>query len=273
MSKRPEWWLALLAKIWPLTWISAQACQWPVVGPLIAKASIPFFSGRNLNISYLPINEELDGGSTLLPIRVVEEFIERSSHRVILKRCTCRDARQCENHPVDLGCMLLGEGTRHIDPRIVHHISREEAVAHLHRCVTDGLVPMIGRVKIDNLIWGVPDEGKMLTICFCCSCCCTLWTSGKYLPREAAASMVRLKGLEMKVDHDECRLCGTCVGECNMAAISIVGDRVVHDMTKCIGCGWCVTVCPWTAITPEIKDVDDALGELRTRIETLVDVE
>lgn len=273
MSKRPAWWLTLLAKVWPLTWISARMTQWPLIGPIVAKASLPLFTGKNLNISYLPINEEITGTSTLLPVRVVEEFIRRSPHRVIVKRCTCRDARQCKNHPIDYGCTLLGEGTREIDPRIVDHVSREEAIAHLHRTVENGLVPMIGRVKIDNFIWGVRDRGQLLTVCHCCHCCCTLLTSGRYLPPEAAASMVRLKGLEISVDHEACILCGLCVGECHMAAISIADDRIHHDMNKCIGCGLCITNCPQKAVTADINDVDEAVRELTERIESLIDVD
>ena len=116
MSKRPAWWLPVLAKIWPITWNTAKATAWPVVGKLIAKLTVPFFSDPNLNITYLPINKEIKGAeSSYLPQKVVEELIRRSAHRVIINRCTCRDALQCENHPVDFGCVLLGEGANHRD--------------------------------------------------------------------------------------------------------------------------------------------------------------
>jgi len=56
MSKRPEWWLTVLAKIWPVTWIGAKATNWPVLGPVVARITTPLFSGRNLNITYLPLH-------------------------------------------------------------------------------------------------------------------------------------------------------------------------------------------------------------------------
>ncbi|MBW2544717.1 MAG: 4Fe-4S binding protein [Deltaproteobacteria bacterium] len=273
MSKRPEWWLAVLAKIWPITWISARATGWPVVGWFVKKASLPLFSGKNLNITYLPINEEIKGASTLLPGRVVEEFINRSSHRVIINKCTCRDARQCKNHPVEYGCTLLGEGTREIDERIARHVTKDEAIAHLHKTIEDGLVPMIGRVKIDNLIWGVPDKGKLLTICHCCHCCCTILTSGRYIPREMAEALVPLKGLQVVVDTESCNLCGTCVENCHMSAISIDEDRIVHNMSRCIGCGRCVTVCPQKAVNADVEDIDEAIEELTGRMGELVDIQ
>jgi UDP-glucose 4-epimerase len=273
MSRRPEWWLAVLAKIWPITWISSRATTWPVVGWFVKKASLPLFSGKNLNITYLPINEEIQSSSTLLPVRIVEELINRSSHRVIIKKCTCRDARQCKNHPVEYGCTLLGEGTREIDERIARHVSKEEAIAHLHKTIEDGLVPMVGRVRIDNFIWGVRDAGKLLTICHCCHCCCTILTSGKYLPPEMTESLVPLKGLKIMVDADKCTLCASCVESCHMSAISMNGQGITHDMSKCIGCGRCITVCPERAVSAEVEDMDGAIEELTTRIEKLVSIE
>jgi ferredoxin len=273
MSRRPEWWLSVLAKIWPITWISARATQWPVIGWFVKKASLPLFSGKNLNITYLPINEEIKGSSTLLPIKIVEEFINRSSHRVIINKCTCRDARQCKNHPVEYGCTLLGEGTREIDPRIARHVSKNEAIAHLHKTIEDGLVPMTGRVRIDNFIWGVPDKGKLLTICHCCHCCCTILTSGKYLPREMADALVPLKGIQRLVDPEICNLCTTCIAECPMSVISMNAREIVHDMSKCIGCGRCITVCPQRAVSMEVDDIETAIHELTTRIERLASIE
>ena len=159
-----------------------------------------------------------------------------------------------------------------MDPGIARHVTADEAIAHLHRCVEDGLVPMAGRVKIDNYLWGVRDRGRLLTICYCCHCCCTLLTSLKYLPQDASKSLVRLKGLSMKVDQERCTLCGTCVRECHAEAISIDGDRVVHDESKCKGCGRCASLCPQTAVNAEIENIDEALEELMGRIEGMIDI-
>lgn len=273
MSRRPEWWLTVLAKLWPLTWMSAWATNWPVVGPIIARMSVPLFTGKNLNVTYLPLDAHIDGpDSALLPVQVVEELIRRSPYHAIIKRCTCRDARQCTEHPIDMACTFLGEGVKDMDPGIARHVTAEEAIAHLHRCVEDGLVPMAGRVKIDNYIWGVPDRGRLLTICYCCHCCCTLLTSLKYLPEDAARSLVRLKGLEMRVDHERCVHCGYCAEACPAECISIEGERVVHDDSKCKGCGRCASVCDQGAVRAQIEDVDEAIGEMMGRLEGLIDI-
>jgi UDP-glucose 4-epimerase len=272
MSRRPAWWLYFLAKIWPITWISAQATQWPIVGGLIARLTVPMFSKKNLNISYIPINANVEGAtSSPLPTAIVEELIRRSSHRVLINRCTCRDAKHCKEHPVEYACTLLGEGTREIDPRIARHASVDEAIAHHHKVVADGLIPMTGRVKVDNLIWGVRDEGKLLTVCYCCRCCCTILNSGKYFPPEAAKSLVKLKGLDIIVDRDRCTGCGTCVAECFMDAIKLENLTACHDAQSCKGCGRCATVCPVNAVTVRVSDMDAAVTDLMGRIDGLID--
>ncbi len=274
MSKRPAWWLTVLAKIWPITWKSAKWTKWPVVGNLVTKILLPTFSKKNLNISYIPINVDSEGAvSTYMTKEIVEELIRRSAHRVIINRCTCRDAKQCDDHPVDYGCTLLGEGTKEIDPRIARHVSVEESIDHFHKTLDNGLIPMIGRVKIDNYIWGVRDRGKLLTICHCCRCCCTILNSGKYLPGEAAKSIVRLQGLTIHVDHDKCIRCGQCVEECFMGAISIQNGKIVHDMDLCKGCGRCVSVCPEKATAAEVDDIDEAIDEIMGRIRERIDFE
>jgi ferredoxin len=272
MSGRPSWWLTVLAKIWPLTWKSARATKWPVVGPLLAKIALPLFSGKNLNVSYIPINREISSpGSSPLAITIVEDLIRVSSHRTIIHRCTCRDAKKCANHPVEYGCIHLGDGTKEEDTTVACHVSVDEAIEHARKAVKDGLIPMIGRVRIDNLIWGVRDRGKLLTLCFCCRCCCTNLASGKYLPQKAADSFVRLKGTSLTVSKKKCNGCGICVGECFMGAISIMDGIAIHDESKCKACGRCATVCPENAVRISISNRKAAVEELLGRIDGIID--
>ena len=274
MSRRPEWWLTVLAKIWPITWISAKATTWPVLGPIVAKIALPLFSGSNLNISYIPIDEQISPGvSSLLPVQVVEALIHRSSYYAIIKRCTCRDARQCREHPMELGCMFLGEAAKDIDSRIARHVSKDDAIEHLHKTVLNGLVPMVGRVKIDNYIWGVRDYGKLVTVCFCCQCCCTILTSLKYLPENALDSVITLKGIYIKIDQDLCDGCGICVEGCPVEALKVDGLQITHDLQKCKSCGRCVAVCPKNAVSVEVEDIDTAIEDLTERIKPMAELD
>lgn len=273
MSWRPKWWLTFLAKVWPITSVSAKATQIPVIGKILTALVIPLFSGKNFNISYLPINEELKNPSNVyLPLMILEEVITRSSYRVVTKRCHCRDAKGCKKYPIENSCLLMGQGTMEIRPWIADSLSVDEAIAHAHHMVGLGLTPMIGRVLMDNVFYGVPDRGKLLTVCFCCHCCCTVMSSAKYFPKKAMDSIVRLKGMKVVVDTEKCKVCRSweCVEGCMVRSYTFEGGFVRHDAGRCKGCGWCVSLCPHKAVWVEVEDIDETVDELLGRINGLV---
>ncbi len=274
MSQRKAWWLKALKIYWPLNHAMAKATTLPVVGPVITKIVDPFFNEKAFNITYLPVNANIDPAvSTTLTQGVIAELIRRSSHRVLIKRCTCRDAKNCQNFPIEDACMLLGEDTARISPELADHVSVEEALAHLDRLVAKGLIPMTGRVRMDDLYWGVPNRGRMLTICFCCPCCCTVMASTRYFPDEIRKRVVPVKGMHVEVDPVKCIGCGTCENECLLNAIHIENGISVHDSEKCIGCGRCSIVCPQKATTVTVEDVNAAVDEILGRIRERVTVE
>ena len=47
---------------------------------------------------------------------------------------------------------------------------------------------------------------------------------------------------------DLCSLCGNCVEECPLQAITGDGDEVVIDPEICTECGYCADLCPEGAI-------------------------
>jgi UDP-glucose 4-epimerase len=266
--------MTFLAKIWPVTRWSAMATRIPVIGGFVAWTTRPFFKPTSFHLSYIPVNREVAGGaSSLLPRRVIHELVERSAHRVIIRRCTCRDSEKCKNYPVEEACLLLGEDTALIDPRVADHVDKAAALAHLDRMLALGLTPFTGRIRMDDFFWGVPNRGRMLTICFCCTCCCTVLRSARYFPANVAGSMVRLKGLAVTVDRNKCVRCGTCVAECFMKAITLDETSAVHDEALCKGCGRCAAVCPHGAVTIDVENVDAAVADLMGRIGRLVRVD
>ncbi|HEX9934256.1 MAG TPA: 4Fe-4S binding protein, partial [bacterium] len=50
---------------------------------------------------------------------------------------------------------------------------------------------------------------------------------------------------------EECIVCGACISECPVSAISEGEDKNVIDPAKCTDCGACVDVCPTEAILAE----------------------
>jgi ferredoxin len=273
MSFRPRWWIAFMAWIWPATRIAARVYTVPLVGRLLTFLTLPLFSPGKQSLTYVPINQEIPGEASVpLPREIVADLIGRSVHRAIIHRCTCRLDRSCPDHDIDIGCMLMGEGATEIDEGIARHVSVDEALAHLDRALADGLMPLVGRAPIDNMIWGVKNRGKLLTVCFCCRCCCTILGAGRYLPQIIHSSIVAAEGVSVMTDPGRCTGCGACVRECFMGALSPAGGKVVRDATRCKACGRCAAVCPEGAITVTI-DHKTARTALPGRIGKFVDFE
>jgi ferredoxin len=139
----------------------------------------------------------------------------------------------------------LGEGAREIDPHLGREASIEEALDHHHRAVSQGLIPMAGKLRWDSLWLGVNRADQLLTICHCCDCCC-YFKLYRYLPQEAARGLKKLEGLEVRVESS-CDGCGICVERCFIKAMTLKeGKAVVGE--SCRGCGRCAVVCPREAV-------------------------
>ena len=273
MSFRPAWWIRFMAWIWPFSRIGARLFALPVVGRLLAFLTLPLFSRKRQSLTYVPINRDLSGGaSVFLPREITADFIGRSAHRAIIRQCTCRLDRGCADHDVDIGCMLLGDGAAEIDGRIARHVSTTEALEHLDRALEGGLMPLVGRAPIDNHIWGVRNRGRLLTICFCCRCCCTILGAGRSLPQIIHDAIVPPEGVSIRTDPVRCTGCGACVTECFMGALSLAEGTILRDSSRCKGCGRCAAVCPEQAIAVTI-DHQTARSEMITRIKRYVDFE
>ncbi len=55
----------------------------------------------------------------------------------------------------------------------------------------------------------------------------------------------------MKINHDLCDICGTCVAVCPTDAIIVSEFKVTIDNEKCTKCMNCLKVCPIKAIEDE----------------------
>lgn len=273
VSYRPRWWIALVAVVWPLSHIGARAYRVPVVGRALTWLTLPLFSPKRQSLTYVPINEKVARADSVpVPRVIVADLIEKSSHHTIIRQCTCRLEKGCADHNTDIGCMLMGDGAAEIDGKIARHVTKAQALAHLDRALADGLMPLVGRAPIDNYIWGVRNRGRLLTVCFCCRCCCTILDAGRHLPGEIHRSIVRLEGVSIETDQGGCTLCGTCVRECFMGALSIADGALSRDEALCKGCGRCAAVCPAGAITVS-ADASAARKGILSRIRGFVDFE
>ncbi|MEW6443500.1 MAG: 4Fe-4S binding protein [bacterium] len=240
---RPPWVVELIKKTWPTRFASARAANVPVIGRWMERT---FFQGDQM--TQIPINRDIEGAdrSVALPLAIVEEFVREASVRVIMHACICRDSNHCKGYPVHTGCVFLGEAARGINTKLAKQAGVEETLGHIKDAVASGLVPFMGRNKLDTVWLGAGPGDRLLTICLCCPCCC-LYGIYRHFPEHMRHSIVKLEGLELEVT-DLCTGCGRCTTVCLSEAIRVPGARAEIDEQRCIGCGRCAGECPEQAI-------------------------
>ena len=248
----------LLEKIFPYRFGIARLTQLPVFSWIVKKM---FFDKNNLtvltkdNIVEITLNKKINPpDSIVVPSKVIEYFIENASYHFIMDFCLCREAMQCKNHSINLGCLFLGEAARGIPSKLGRKASKKEALEHAEKCREEGLVHVIGRDKLDEQWLGVGSKLPLLTICNCCSCCC-LWRMLPDLDSKLASTVRKMPGVKTIV-NENCTGCGTCTNNvCFVNAIQIK-DKVAVIGDDCRGCGRCAEVCPNDAIDVLIEDED-----------------
>lgn len=232
----------------------------------------PWFREDRSDIRWLPINTDIEmPENTPMPLELLYRLIGEASHRVIIDYCGCRKAFGCEDYPVGIGCLLLGDSALEVRRRFPHHeASIEEAREHARLAVDAGLVPVIGKARVDNFIFKIKDRSRLVTVCFCCECCCITRLTSTLPLKHLEPIFPRLESVTVTVS-DRCRGCGKCVEHCYVQAIEVMdGTAVISGY--CRACGRCATACPNDAVEIRITD-PDFLEKTRDRIRSYIDYE
>ena len=223
--------------------------------------------------SPIPINVSLGTyQDQVLPLIVTEYFIQKAG-TILLMDCPCRTANKCENHDVTLGCTWLGRGAAHIDRSKwpgARLATKEEALERERLAYENGLVPHLGKLRGDAVVYDVLDyEHEFMSICHCCSCCC-ICAVVKYGPGDYKKFIKRMEGVEVRIDREKCVGCGKCFKVCIYNGLKMKDDRAEINQENCMGCGRCERVCPNGAITISIDF--SRIDELIARYESRVDI-
>jgi len=227
----------------------------------------------------IPINKSLGTyNNQIMPLAVIEHFINKASHIFLYDLCPCRVTRDCQHYDhYEFGCMCLGRGVLRMKPNdgliIQGHIAtKEEALDMARRAVEVGLVPGFGRLRGDaiNRIGGpVPDTGDLFNLCYCCTCCCVM-AGIKDSPSYLRSIFKRFEGLTIALDKEICTDCGDCAEVCIFGGMEMEDGELVFRDEKCFGCGRCESVCPAGAVSITMEE--GSVEKMIARIEEHVDV-
>jgi ferredoxin len=213
----------------------------------------PWLKPGKTDMRWLPINEEIEmPRNSPMPLDLLDRLIEEASHRVIMDYCGCRRGWRCRHYPVEIGCLLMGDSSLEAQRIPFREVGVEEAKRHARRAVDAGLVPIVGKARVDNFIFKIKDRHRLLTVCFCCECCCVSRFSSYVPVKYLEPTIAPLEGASIEVT-EECVGCGKCVDHCFIGAIQLAGDRAVIG-DYCRACGRCATVCPNDAIEVKVTD-------------------
>lgn len=230
----------------------------------------PLFSSRIHQVTMIPVNEAIAQGEQLvLPYTLLMPLVEQASTRFIMSECVCRRHENCQNHPIDLGCIFLGDGAAQIDSSMGELCNVEKAKAHIQRGMEAGLYPLIAHTVIDAITLGIPYK-RMLTVCFCCECCCVVQQGMRKGPKSLREVIQPLPGLKLTIG-EECEGCGMCIGRCPVGAISM-NHQGVEISEGCKVCGICIDECPYEAIKMEISGNQDLIAKFGDRMRSYADI-
>jgi len=263
---RPRWLYNLFVRLWPL----GKWANWLAGRPLVGSLLRPLFRQEDNRALIIPVNEVVHGAeSVVLPFPLLMPLVERASQRVVMSECMCRQGESCQRYPRDLGCLFLGEGAAGIDPALGRPIGVEEALAHARQAIQAGLVPLIVHAAFDAFLLGIPFH-RMLAICFCCDCCCTVRQCLRLGPPLFWEAVIRLPGLTVTAGPG-CSGCGECLELCHVRAISLDDGHAVIGQ-HCKGCGRCAAACPVGAIRMQLADGADVLGRLLALVDERTEI-
>ncbi|MBU1671793.1 MAG: 4Fe-4S binding protein [Actinobacteria bacterium] len=220
--------------------------------PLVPKVH-PWLNPRKTDMRWVPINQDIETPpGTAVPTALLDRFIEEASHRVIYHVCGCREAFGCTHYPQSIGCLLMGDAAMDSRMNLCSEVGVDEAKEHAGRAIAAGLVPLVGKARVDSYIFGIKDRARLMTVCFCCECCCWLKYGRSADPEVLDSLFPRMRGVSIEVS-DACEGCGTCLERCYLGAIDVSGGRAVMS-GLCRACGRCAAACPNGAISVSVDD-------------------
>ncbi len=190
-------------------------------------------------IRVIPIEQSVPYEKFVYTYDNMKRLVKKLPGPIALAKCVCRIGhdllgQSCKQTDLRESCLLFREPAKYwINHGFAREISKEETYKILKKAEDAGLVIQPGNMR------------KITFICTCCGCCCEGLKTLKKFPNPLDYYNTNYHAI---VDAKLCEGCETCVGRCQMDAISIKNGISTINYNLCIGCGLCVPTCPSKAL-------------------------
>jgi len=206
----------------------------------------------------IPVGESVFHSREVLPHEEARNLVQARS-KIAVAPCICRR----EHTMIGEGCSRPEESClvfgRAADYYIGNGIGREITV--------DEALTILDEAEKNALVLQPSNSQSITNICTCCGCCCQVLKAFKRHPHPA--SIVSTPFM-LEVKSEDCVGCGDCLERCQMDALTLVDDVIVHDEKRCIGCGLCTTVCPSECLLLVRKPEEEMMSIPPTTFDTYV---
>ncbi len=195
-----------------------------------------FLDHSTQGLRAIPINETIDDTRQVVPYEDIIKVIDNFKYHSVSK-CPCShrhnldsDFEECE-HELERCLHFDTLGKYCVENGLGRKITKEETLEILKRAADAGLVHGISNT-----------QGRMDTICNCCSCCCLYLESVVKMPGIVPRGHQPSNYIR-ESDEEKCIGCGLCVKLCPMKALELKDKKVIFTPELCLGCGVCAHVC------------------------------
>jgi electron transport complex protein RnfB len=205
--------------------------------PALAKEAFDYVP----QLRTIPVGRSLNAGIEILSYEKAEEMVKKQK-KFLVAPCICRKEHQLKGNGCDKlmeACLVFGWGADYYERNgLGRVITLEETLEILRKADEEGLVLQPSNAQ------------EIVNICCCCGDCCQILMNLKRHPSPAAMAAT---AFVVRIDAETCIGCETCLGRCQMEALSMADEHSAVNADRCIGCGLCVSTCPSGALSLERK--------------------
>ena len=213
----------------------------PILNQYYIETYAKEFAGHDTQgLRAIPINETIRDTRQVIPYEDILKVIDNFEYYSV-SFCPCSHRHNldpnfnvCE-HTLERCLHFDRLGRYCVEQGFGREITKEETLKILREAADAGLVHGISNT-----------EGRMDTICNCCSCCClhleSILKLPGILPRgHQPSNYIR------EIDQEKCTVCGLCARLCPMKALEVKDKKLLFNPERCLGCGVCVHKCKQNA--------------------------